>query len=166
MIFNHFLIKAIENPPTKMTDSKINVMSNVVDKFGSITTRKRGRAHKRASLSSTFHSMKSSSCSCMYTATNIIIIILVSSDGCSLVNPRLIHPMPTGPTEKPILVFMAGTSRKEQRLNSTRRSRLTRPELPGRRKAGVISRNTRRTWSRIALTAKHTARPTTTRRKP
>ena len=91
MIFNHFLIKAIENPPTKMTDSKINVMSNVVDRFGSITTRKRGRAHKRASLSSTFHSMRSSSCSCMYTATNIIIIILVSSDGCSLVNPRLIH---------------------------------------------------------------------------
>ena len=72
----------------------------------------------------------------------------------------------TGPTEKPILVFMAGTSGKERRLNSTRRSRLTRPELPDRRKAGVIFRNTRRTWSRIASMARLTEPPTTTRKKP
>lgn len=55
---------------------------------------------------------------------------------------------------------------KEHRSNSTRRSRLTRPELSGRRKVGVISRNTRRTWSRIASMARLTEPPITTRKKP
>ena len=81
IILRHFLISVPERPPTKITDINMNVISNVVERFGSITTRKRGNAHNRASLKSTFHSMKSSSCSCMYTATNIIIIILVNSDG-------------------------------------------------------------------------------------
>ena len=81
IILRHFLIRVPERPPTKITDINMNVISNVVERFGSITTRKRGSAHNRASLKSTYHSMKSSSCSCMYTATNIIIIILVNSDG-------------------------------------------------------------------------------------
>lgn len=45
-------------------------------------------------------------------------------------------------------------------------SRLTRPELSGCRKVGVISRNTRRTWSRIASMARLTEPPITTRKKP
>ena len=54
IILRHFLISVPERPPTKITDINMNVISNVVERFGSITTRKRGSAHNRASLKSTF----------------------------------------------------------------------------------------------------------------